>query len=343
MTFTSFSQIIGQEKAIKFLKQVVARKKLPHAYLFVGIQGIGKTTTAIALAQAINCHEPVNGDGCGRCRACHQIMSRNFLDLVSIKPDGQYIKIEQIRELNHRLSFKPVSGRYRVSIIHQAEMMNTEAANSFLKTLEEPPSGNILILNVAEPLDLLLTIVSRCQKVSFRPIPTHLIADWLIDKKNMDKDMALVLAKISEGSLGKAITMCNTDFHKKREDHLLRLISLPGLSPEQAIEMALKYSVKKKKKGPDTSGNGDYGLFDLLGIWKTWYRDLLLMKINGSEDLLVNIDFSRKLKNISKRFRIEGLVNSFLILNQAQRDLLRSRNLDLMMENTILALKRFAG
>ncbi|MBW1767207.1 MAG: DNA polymerase III subunit delta' [Deltaproteobacteria bacterium] len=295
--------------------------------------------TAVALTQAINCHESKNGDGCGRCRSCRQIMSGNFPDILFIKPDGQNIKIDQIRDLNRALGFKSVSGRYRVSIIHQAEMMTEEAANSFLKILEEPPMGNILILNVTEPLDLLPTIVSRCQKVPFLPISVRLMADWLMEQKNMDEEMALVLAKISEGSLGRVINMCESDFIEKRQDYLFKIIQLPMLSPEQAIEMVLEYTGRAKKRDPDASKKGDGSIFELLSIWKTWYRDLLITKVKGPEDLLINIDFLRKLKNISKNFKIDDLINNFLVLDQAQKDLMQARNLDLMMENTVLSLK----
>jgi DNA polymerase-3 subunit delta' len=270
-------------------------------------------------------------------------MSGNFPDILFITPDDQNIKIEQIRNLNRHFGFKPVSGRFRVSIIHRAETMTEEAANSFLKILEEPPQGNILILNVTEPLDLLPTIVSRCQKVPFLPISTRLIADWIKEKKNMDEEKALVLAKISEGSLGRAINMCESDFIERREDYLFRIIQLPTLPAEQALEMVLELTERVKKKNLDESKEGGGDIFMLLGIWKTWYRDLLLMKVKGPEDLLINIDFSRRLKNISKNYKIDNLMNSFLVLNQAQKDLIRARNLDMMMENTVLSLKRLTS
>jgi DNA polymerase-3 subunit delta' len=341
--FIPFSEIIGQDRAVKFLKGVMAKGKIPHAYLFAGIPGVGKTTTALALTRAINCHKPMNAEGCGRCRSCRQIMSGNFPDLVSIEPAGQNIKIEQIRDLNRALSFKPVSGRYRVSLVHQAETMTAEAANSFLKTLEEPPQNNILILHVTEPLALLPTIVSRCQKVLFRPLPVKAIEQWLMDKKNMEKELASVLAKICEGSLGRAVHMCDSDFLEKRQAYLFRLLQLPGLPSDEGLEIALEYAGKGRKKDSHVLGRSNTDLFDLLSIWKTWYRDLLVMRANCPTDQLINIDFSQKLKNISKNVKIVDLINSFFVVNQAQRDLLRNRNLDLMMENTVLTLKRLSG
>jgi DNA polymerase-3 subunit delta' len=341
--FKPFSEIIGQERTISFLKGVMARGKIPHAYLFAGISGVGKTTTALAFTQAINCKEQVNEEACGHCQTCRQVRSGNFPDLVFIEPDGQNIKIEQIRGLNRALSFKPVSGRYRVSIIRQAEAMTDEAANSLLKTLEEPPPNNLIILNVTEPLAMFPTIVSRCQRVLFRPIPPRAIADCLMDSQSVDKDRAHVLAKISEGSLGKAIRMSEGEFIKNREYLISRLIQVQGLSSEEALEMALEYKQKRKALDSEDMGKGEWDLFDLLSIWKSWYRDLLLTKLHCPTDFLVNVDFSQKLKNISRHFKIENLMESFHTVDRSQRDLLQTRNVDITMEHTILDLRRLAS
>lgn len=340
MAFKSFSQIMGQEKAVTFLKSAMAKGKIPHAYLFTGIPGVGKTTTALAFAQALNCNEPTNGDGCGTCRSCRQIMNNHFPDLFFIKPDGQNIKIDQVRELNRNHWFKRISGKYRVTIIHNADTMTEEAANAFLKTLEEPPPGNVLILKVTEPLDLLGTIVSRCQKIPFRPLPVNIIKECLKNEMRIDEENALLLAKISQGSLGRAVDMWESDFLKEREDAIEKLIRLPSVSAEEALELALEYSGKAKKTGTGERKSKD--LFELLGLWKTWYRDLIAMKIGGTIDTLVNSDFSRTLKKITTHFTVDDLINIFFLLDRAQKDLMHGRNLDLMMENTILDLKRFA-
>lgn len=339
--FIRFSQIIGQERAIQFLKQVIARQKMPHAYLFVGIPGVGKTTTGVALAQTINCQDPVHGEGCGRCRWCRQVESGNFADLEFIEPTGQNIKIEQIRQLERTFGFKPLSGRYRVTIIRQAETMTVEAANAFLKTLEEPPPGNMLILNVTEPMDLLPTIVSRCQKVAFPPLPAFLIKGWLMDKRGLEESKAAILAKLSEGSLGRALDMLDKDFLQKREDYLEGLNALLRRPPDEALETVLQYTAKEKKKEPDAEKREDSAVAEVLGIWKTWYRDLLVIKTTGRDEWLINGDFLTELKNASEVFTINNLVDSFLVIDQAERDYWQARNVDLMIENTVLGLRKY--
>jgi DNA polymerase-3 subunit delta' len=348
MDFIPFSHIIGQEKAIQFLKRAMAQEKLPHAYLFVGIPGVGKTSTAVALAQAINCSESKNGEGCGKCISCRQFLGGNFPDLRIVEPDGQFIRIEQIRDIDRGMSFKPLSGRYRVVIIRRAEMMTPEAANAFLKTLEEPPPGNILILNVTQPRDLLPTILSRCQKVGFRPIPALQVAQGLAEKMNLDYEKALLLARIAEGSLGRALAMGEKGFLEKRHEYISSLLSLRNISEMEALEMALRFTGKEKKKEHDEKGEEIAKIERqeiplLFGVWKSWYRDMVLIRSEGSEEEIINRDLCLELKKAAQGFKMKNLISSLLLLDQGESDFLHSRNMDLMMENLMLDLRRLMG
>jgi DNA polymerase-3 subunit delta' len=329
-----FSRIIGQERAVHLLKQAITREKMPHAYLFVGVSGVGKTTTALAMAQALNCEAPEAAEGCGRCKACRQLLGGNFPDFELVEPDGQSIKIEQVRELERRFAYKPVVGRYRVTVVRPAEAMTEEASNAFLKTLEEPPAGNVLVLSGTEPSDLLPTIVSRCQKVVFRRIRPRLIEEWLIDTKGMDREKASVLARISDGSLGRALDMEESGFLEKRQEYLLLLTKLHRSAPEDAVDWASRF-VKEIEKDDRQEEIGA-----LLGLWKSWYRDLLLLKAKGPEDALINMDLSRELKIAAEASKMEYLVSNLLALDGAERELLRFRNQELILENTVLRLKQ---
>ncbi len=333
-----FSRILGQERAKRFLKQAMSRKKIPHAYLFTGISGVGKTRMAMALTMALNCRKPVDYEGCGQCLPCRQMANGNFPDFLLLRPEGESIRIDQIRELNRGLGFAPVSGGYRVCVIYQAETMTLQAANSFLKTLEEPPSGNILILNAAEPLDLLPTIVSRCQKVPFQPLSFPEMADWLVNKKELGKESAMALASISGGSLGLALKMCDGRFLDKRKEWLLRLMRLTDISKEKALDVAFECAEEDRKKALGIPQSGEPGLRDMLFVWGSWYRDLLVLKVRGAEELLINQDFSDKLKKTTESFKIDNLIDSLFTIEKSQQDLNRMRNPKLVMEHMAMNL-----
>jgi len=328
----SFSRILGQEKAVRFLKGVLSRQRIPHGYLFLGMPGVGKTDTAIAMAQALNCLAPREGEGCGQCKPCRGIQERSFCDLGFLEPDGQVIRIEQIRELERVLAFKPQFGRYRVTVIREAERMTLEAANGFLKTLEEPPPGNVLILQAADLSQLMPTIVSRCQKVRFQPIPIPLVASWLEEKRGVAPQKGLLLAKLSEGSIARAVQMLEEDYEGKRDECISRLMGLPGLSEREVLDLAVELKAKAK---------GEQGPIELLfSIWKTWLRDLLLLKTGGSEQLLVHQDHLAQLKSSWNAYTINSLMEALGLLDKAEKDMTRFRNMELLLENLLLALKR---
>ncbi len=332
-----FSQILGQEKAVGFLKKVLGSDRIPHAYLFTGVNGVGKSTTAMALARAINCNSDISDEGCGECVTCRQLENGNFPDFISLEPDGQNIKIEQIRALNRSLNFKPVSGKFRITIIDRAEMMTEEAANSFLKTLEEPPPGNIIVLKVVDPLDLLPTIISRCQKVPFHPLTHEVIKNYLVDQLGLDNNRAWLAAGISEGSLGRALEICEEGFLEERRELLQDIMKIYGMSRVQVLDLAIEFNKKYAKKAKGDQAGID--LYGVTGIWKTYFRDLLLTKVHGNNGLLVNRDYSDIFEKISGRFDADKLIECIFLIDGYQRDLLRNPNTGLMMEKMLLELK----
>ena len=334
-----FSQIIGQEKAKHLLESVVRRKRVPHAYLFTGIVGIGKTSAAKAFTMTLNCDSPSGLDGCGVCPSCRKILNGNFPDFITLEPDGQKIKIEQIRALNRSLGYAPFSGGYRVCVIHKAEAMTGEAANSFLKTLEEPPPGNIFVLNAAEPRDLLPTIVSRCQRVSFRPLKIEEIMAQLTRKTQLDGPSAEILARAADGSLGLALRMSGSDFLERRRGWIGRLFDLYGCSGAEALNMAVE-SAKEDRAGLDQPGSVKAGLFDMLSVWASCYRDLLLVRTDTTDRLLINEDFRDRLKKAASGLSLESLLESFQTVDRAVRDLHRMRNPTLVLENALLNLQK---
>lgn len=201
-----FSEIVGQEVAVNILKQSIENKRSHHAYLFVGPEGVGKRTTAIAFAKGLNCRSS-HSDGCDLCDSCRKIEKGTHPDveLIGTREGGLTISIDQVRKLQRRVSYKPLEGRWKVYIIDDAASATEEAANCLLKTLEEPPPQVILILITENIYRLLSTVRSRCQLILFRQIPRTLIEKLLKDRYKVAPEEARSLAWLSSGSIGRAL------------------------------------------------------------------------------------------------------------------------------------------
>ena len=158
----SFSAVLGQDKAKKILERSITSGRIAHAYLFRGPDGVGKQLCAKIVAARINCTQKSGTQSaCGSCNSCRKYLSGNHPDITVISPEGGTIKIDRVRELCRSLSYPPYESPTRVVVVEDVHSMRPEAANSLLKTLEEPPENNVLILTAGAGRDILETIVSR--------------------------------------------------------------------------------------------------------------------------------------------------------------------------------------
>ncbi len=323
-----FSEIIGQKTAKNILMKAAKGGRLPHALLFSGISGTGKKTMAKALAMYLNCEDPDDDGGCGGCKYCRQIISGNFPDFWIIKTEDpkQKISIEYIREIIRRTSFSPLRN-YRIFVIDEAEKLTEEAGNAFLKILEEPPERNIFILNVVEQLNLLPTVVSRCQKIPFYPIPRSEMVKWLVKNRSVDTDTASVLSKISGGSLGRAIKLLERDFFGKREEWIMSIIKLPSFEREEVFGLINKYMEMDLED-----------IKDMFTVWQSWLRDMVVIKEGGKKEDMINSDLSRLAEKVAERYSLKTLTDSIMLIYAAEQDIQRNRNLFLLLERLVFQL-----
>ncbi len=198
----SFEDIVGQKQALDVLEKAFKTKRLPHAYMFVGPEGVGKETTAKALFLKLVCHKQ---KGCNQCIGCRKYIKGIHPDVEILSPQGKNIKIGQIRDLERKLRFIPLEAPKRLILIPQAEYLSREAANALLKSLEEPPPYTLFIL-IARSTDYLLpTIVSRTQVIRFRPLSQEALKDLLINRFGKIPEEAFGLSVLAEGSIGRAL------------------------------------------------------------------------------------------------------------------------------------------
>jgi len=329
-------QIIGQTRAVNSLRRSLADGRLAHAYLFIGPQHVGKMTLAITVAQALNC--PAEDKPCGECRSCRRIASGKHADVQVIgraetetqrgSSVRKEIGIDQIREMQHNVSLKPYEGDQRLIIIDGAEHMSEEAANSLLKTLEEPPLSTTFTLLAVDEGALLPTIVSRCQRLKLSPQPLPAVKQALVERWGVPSESADLLARICHGCIGWAISAIhNEEALANRSAHLDSLISLSRGDISERFAFAARLATQF---GKDRASVGKR-----LELWLTWWRDLLLMK-NGCVEFITNTDRREALQEAAAQYPLSAIGGMLKSIRETIQQLEQNANPQLALEVLML-------
>jgi DNA polymerase-3 subunit delta' len=324
----SFLDIYGHEKQIVILKQALAQNRVGHSYLFSGIEATGKKTLALEFAKAVNCEnvEAIN-DSCGKCPVCLKIKRHNHPDIFLIEAEGQFIRISAIREIQEQMTFRPMEGRKRVYVIDNADRMNEQAANALLKTLEEPSPANILILVTAKPYILPSTIISRCRHMRFNPVAIDTVAKFLIERQNMEKQEALLLAGLSGGSIGQALELNKEDVVAYRAEILKMLANTKKSDPMSLLAFAAFFGQDKReiKQG--------------FNILQTCFRDALVYKETSNTQMLINQDKSSLIASLAAGLTGLQILQNIALMEKAGETMEQNVNKTLTLETMAFKLQ----
>ena len=282
----TFGDVVGQEHITDTLRRQVESGRLSHAYLFVGTRGTGKTTCAKILAKAVNCEHPVNGEPCNDCPSCRGIDSGAILDVVELDAASNN-GVDNVRALRDEAVFSPASVKKRVYIVDEVHMLSTSAFNALLKILEEPPEHLMFILATTEIHKVPATILSRCQRFTFKRILPADIASRLgyvaeSEGLNLTADGAELLARLADGSMRDGLSLldqCSSESVIDTE-HVLASVGLAGADETAGImDCAVRGDVCSALSSLDRLYSGGKEMSALLDEMLSLQRDALIMKL----------------------------------------------------------------
>jgi len=328
-----FEGVLGQLRPGNILKNALLNNKVAHAYLFFGETSVGRKPMALELAKTLNCTASIQGDNCGICPSCKKIDAGTHPDIYVLEPEMSTsstrlgaIKIEALRELQKRLSYLPYEGKCKVAIIDSAETMNSQASNSFLKILEEPPPNTLFILIACNPHQLLPTLVSRCQAIRFQPLSPSVTQQILI--RNRDKgefeasdDEIEIRALRAGGRIEQAMDDRLLEICERRGE-LIQLIAGAHLS---RMDVFIRWSKSVTKQSGDVPA--------LLTEMARLLRDITLLRSCGQSANITNADLRPQLVSLAEKKKLNSLVKMFKATLVAQKDLDANYNAQLSLEN----------
>lgn len=304
-----WKDILGHAREVKTLEALIKSDRIPHAILFAGLKGLGKTTVAMEFFKALNCLN-TPGDACGSCRSCVKVQGGTHPDLIKLSSSGGLIKVEDVRTVLEDLSLKPFEARYRIVLVEPAEQLGEAGANALLKTLEEPSHSTLFILISHKSRLLLPTIRSRCQEILFRPI----------DSTEIDSMLDPALLRLTSGTVGGLSA-----------DDGARILAM-----RSAILSILKGGDPLESVSKTISPEVDAPLW--ISVVESFIRDIMVLALGG-ENIIHTELRGIALKDISAP-QVEHLLGA---LHALRRGIKQNLNLKIAFAELFLMLSRLSA
>lgn len=318
----AFEDITGNLRVKRILSRALKKGRIPNSLLFSGPEGVGKKDTALVVAKALNC-EKMEDDACEECASCKAINQGNFPDVITIFPEANVIKIDQIRLVKKIAYLKPMIGKKRVFIVVEAESMTEEAANSLLKILEEPPFFSHITLITNNQYLILPTIKSRCQILSFSPVSREEMGKILIEK-GYENEKAKLIPFLVHGNLEDALSLEWEEIKEKREQAWELFLSL--LKKKEVSGFLRDYAFSRK-------GLIKEELEEIVEFFSSFCRDLILIKEDGDFDCLLNPDYQKQMQEEAKFLSLDRLMECLNHLDFFYSGLRKNLNVNLLVSS----------
>lgn len=317
--------LIGHKEQLEKLRTALASGQLAHAYLFSGVEGIGKKLAALEFVRTLFCgNRDLQGMPCGTCIQCQKIGHGTHPDVfrLEVMEEKKDIIIDQTRELQASIQMHPLEGKYKVVIIDNAELMNQAAANSVLKTLEEPPENTVFFLITSRLNMLLPTIVSRCQKMFFSPPPEADSIKLIKERLEVDEAKARLLYTLTCGSIGGAL-----NFPEEMVAEVIAGLKIlwQGTSPKEILALSEKWG-----KGDDADP------LNVLTVLMSIYRDIYVAKTTGKPTMFSEL--KREIEKAASSLSQDSLQRKLSAIQSAQQDAETTYNKQLMFEQLLFTL-----
>lgn len=325
----SFKEIVGHKDIITHFKSSIEKGKVAHAYILNGEKGCGKKLIAQVVSKTLQC-EAGGTDPCEECQSCRQVESDNQPDIIWVSHDKpNTIAVDDIREqVNNDIGIKPYSSRYKIYIVSEAELMNVQAQNAILKTIEEPPEYAIIMLLTANIDKLLPTILSRCVVLNFKPIRELEMMDYLTNIVGIDEKKAYFCTNFSMGNMGKAVRLAlSDDYNNLKRDCIYMLRNIYDIDIDDIIR-----SIKN-------INNYKLEINDYLDMMVLWYRDILMLKISGNPNKLIFREEYSYINKQASRITYEGVDTIIEAIEKVKVRLEANVNVDIAMELMLLTIK----